>query len=100
MHRTALRTFLAVAESGSMHAASNVLHLSQSAISRQILILEEDIGASLFERRARGVTLTSAGEIFVRYARDAMSEADRARSEISALQGLQRGTVRVAAAEA
>ena len=63
-------------------------------------ILEEDIGASLFERRARGVTLTSAGEIFVRYARDAMSEADRARSEISALQGLQRGTARVAAAEA
>ena len=56
-----LRIFHAVAEKGSLTHAGDVLHLSQSAVSRQIQTLEEDVGASLFLRHTRAVELTSAG---------------------------------------
>ncbi len=59
---TLLRTFLAVAQSGSVTGATEVLHRTQSAISVQIRRLEEALGVPLFERRPRGVALTSHGE--------------------------------------
>ena len=57
-----LKVFYAVAEAGSFTRATINLNLSQSAISRQIQSLEEDLKVQLFERHARGLTLTENGE--------------------------------------
>ena len=56
-----LKIFHAVAEAGSFTSATVILNLSQSAISRQIQSLEEDLKVKLFERHARGLTLTDNG---------------------------------------
>ncbi|MDP3961412.1 MAG: LysR family transcriptional regulator [Pseudorhodobacter sp.] len=58
-----LRIFHAVADVGSLTHAGEVLHLSQSAVSRQIRALEEDLGVTLFHRHARGLILTEQGEL-------------------------------------
>ncbi len=58
-----LRVFHAVADAGSLTHAGDELHLSQSAISRQIRGLEEQLGATLFHRHARGLLLTEQGEL-------------------------------------
>ena len=57
-----LKIFHAVAEAGSFTSATVILNLSQSAISRQIQSLEDDLKVKLFERHARGLTLTENGE--------------------------------------
>ncbi|MFT4152051.1 MAG: LysR family transcriptional regulator [Paracoccaceae bacterium] len=58
-----LRIFHAVAERGSLTHAGEVLHLSQSAVSRQIRALEESLNVTLFHRHARGLILTEPGEL-------------------------------------
>ncbi len=58
-----LRIFHAVAEKGSLTHAGDVLHLSQSAVSRQIRALEESLNVTLFHRHARGLILTEPGEL-------------------------------------
>lgn len=78
-----LRAFLTVAETGSVTRAADMLHLVQPAISRQIRLLEEDIGAPLFDRERHGMVLTEAGRALQGYARRALLELDRARVEIS-----------------
>ena len=58
-----LRIFHSVAEKGSLTHAGEVLHLSQSAVSRQIRALEESLNVTLFHRHARGLILTEQGEL-------------------------------------
>ena len=58
-----LRIFHAVADKGSLTHAGEVLHLSQSAVSRQIRALEESLSVTLFHRHARGLILTEQGEL-------------------------------------
>lgn len=94
-----LRYFLEVARAGSIRAAAERLHLAPSALSRHIQRLEEELGARLLERRARGVVLTDAGAIYARYAMDATHAFQRVQSELEMLRGLQRGHVHVAAVE-
>lgn len=65
----ALRSFLAVAETGAVTRAAVRLNLTQPAVSLQIRRLEEVLGIRLFDRSGRGVTLTSRGEQFVGHAR-------------------------------
>ena len=65
-----LRVFIAVNEAGSFTRAGRALGLSQSAVSRQMIALEEKLGASLFHRHARGPVLTEPGEDFHRSARN------------------------------
>ena len=77
-----LRALLAIAESGSVTRAAKLLHVVQPAVSRQLRLLEEDIGTPLFERGSRGMALTEAGHVLVDYARRALHELDRARAEI------------------
>jgi LysR family nitrogen assimilation transcriptional regulator len=79
-----LRAFLTVAETGNVTRAAEVLHLVQPAVSRQIRLLEEDLGTPLFERERHGMVLTDAGQALVGYARRALLELDRARAEIGA----------------
>jgi len=78
-----MRAFLTVAETGNVTRAAEVLHLVQPAVSRQIRLLEEDIGSPLFERERHGMVLTEAGQTLAGYARRAMLELDRARAEIA-----------------
>src|SRR6186713_2524976 len=62
MEWSSLRDFLALAEHGSVSRASKLLGLSQPALSRRLLRLEEDLDAPLFLRGPRGLALTAAGE--------------------------------------
>lgn len=80
-----LRAFLAVAETGNVTRASEILHLVQPAVSRQIRMLEEDVGAALFERERYGMALTEAGQALVVYARRALLELERAKAEIAGM---------------
>jgi DNA-binding transcriptional LysR family regulator len=99
MINASLRYFTAVARHGSIREAAQELHIAQSALSRRVQKLEEEFGVPLFERHARGVKLTSAGEIFLRHARSNLRQAERVRSELDALKGLRRGTVNVRSIE-
>ncbi|NDV02472.1 LysR family transcriptional regulator [Pseudoroseicyclus tamaricis] len=65
----ALRSFVAVAETGGVTRAAGFLNLTQSAVSMQLKRLEESMNLSLFERAGRGVALTAAGEQLLSYAR-------------------------------
>jgi DNA-binding transcriptional LysR family regulator len=89
----------AVARCGSIRKAADALNVASSALNRQILDIEADLGASLFERLPRGVRVTSAGEAFLVYARLVISEMKAVESRIEQLRGLVRGQVSVAAAE-
>jgi DNA-binding transcriptional LysR family regulator len=95
-----LRYLDEVARSGSIRKAAEKLNVTASAVNRRIMDLEEELGAKLFERRPRGVRLTSAGEVFVRYVREQEADVERVRSQIEELKGLRRGTVRIACSQA
>ena len=92
---TALRYFLEVVRSGSVSEAAGRLSVSPSAVSRQVAALEELLGVPLFERHARGMAPSAAGELLAAHARRGAMEADRVVSDIQALQGLRRGFVRL-----
>jgi LysR family hca operon transcriptional activator len=74
-----LRYFVAVAEAGSLTlAAAGKLHTSQPSLSRQIRDLEDEVGAQLMTRRARGIELTPAGRAFLEHARTVLSQVEAA----------------------
>jgi len=74
-----LRYFVAVADAGSLTvAAERILHTSQPSLSRQIRDLEDEVGAQLLTRRARGIELTPAGRAFLDHARGVLSQVDAA----------------------
>ncbi|MEV6171911.1 LysR family transcriptional regulator [Streptomyces sp. NPDC051954] len=72
-----LRSFLAVADKGGFGAATLVLHLSQSRVSAHIAALERALGVTLFDRKARPVCMTRAGELFRGHAMTALLELQR-----------------------
>jgi DNA-binding transcriptional LysR family regulator len=78
-----LRAFLAVSDLGSFRAAAEILHLSQSAVSRRVDKLENALGVELFVRTTRKIELTTIGRTFVHKARNVMLELE------SALIGIQ-----------
>ena len=74
-----LRYFVAVADVGSLTvAAQRMLHTSQPSLSRQIRDLEDEVGAELLTRRARGIDLTPAGRAFLDHARSVLSQVEAA----------------------
>jgi DNA-binding transcriptional LysR family regulator len=89
----------AVARHGSIRKAAEALNIASSALNRRILDLEEELGATLFERLPRGVRPTAAGELFLAYARRAIGELELVSSQIEQLKGLIRGRVNIAAVE-
>ncbi|NWA27772.1 LysR family transcriptional regulator [Pseudomonas gingeri] len=86
---------LAVADEGSFTRAAERCHVVQSALSHQIARLEEDLGATLFERSSRKVRLTAAGEAFVRSARPALEATRRIVAEVAAASGEVRGSLSI-----
>lgn len=89
-----------VARVGSVRQAAERLHVTPSAVLRRIQDVEQDLGASLFERTAAGVQLTAVGEIFVKWIRGQDADLRRVYSQIEELSGLRRGEVRVACSQA
>jgi DNA-binding transcriptional LysR family regulator len=89
-----------VARTGSIRQAAERLHVAASAVNRRVQDLEEELGTPIFERLPRGMRLTAAGELFVRYIRGRGAELQQVLSQIEELQGLRRGTVRVVASQA
>lgn len=77
-----LRIFHAVADAGSLTHAGDQLHLSQSAVSRQVRALEESLNATLFHRHARGLILTEQGELLFDATRAMLKRLDAATARI------------------
>lgn len=96
---SALRYFLEIVRQGSINKASTTLHVAPSAISRQLARLEAELGSQLFERHPSGMRLSPSGELLAAHARKARLEAARVVEEITGLEGIQRGTVRIASIE-
>jgi DNA-binding transcriptional LysR family regulator len=72
-----LRYFIAIAEHGGVGRAAAVLHVAQPALSRQLRLLEAEVGATLVLRHAGGVTPTAAGELFLKGARQMLDDSAR-----------------------
>ncbi len=92
--------FAVVSKAGSIRKASDSLHVSPSAIDRQLLQAEEDLGVPLFERVPGGLRLTAAGELVADMLRRWSKDHSRLLSQIADLQGLNRGHVQVAVIDA
>jgi DNA-binding transcriptional LysR family regulator len=92
-----LRTFVVVADTGGVARAALRLNLSQPAASRQIQVLEADLGVRLFDRVGRRVRLTAAGEDLLRRSHRLLGEADAFRERARALQSGQAGVLRIGA---
>ncbi len=90
-----LRYFVAVAERGSVSQAALDLHLSQSALSEALRKLEIELGVELLERSSRGVATTTAGEVLVTEAREAIARFDTAIEMTRAAANGQTGRLRV-----
>ena len=99
-HLKLLAHVVEVARMGSIRKAAERLNLTPSAMNRRIQDLEAEVGTPLFERRPRGVRLTTAGEMFVRYARSQIAEAERMLSQVEDLRGLRRGPIQIACSQA
>lgn len=91
-----LRMLLEIHERGTLTAAAKTLHLTSSAISQQISVLEKEAGATLIEKVGRGVQLTTAGKVLVEGTRKVLKEFDSMKTQVESLTGEARGVVRIA----
>jgi LysR family hydrogen peroxide-inducible transcriptional activator len=90
-----LRYVCAIAETGSFSRAAERCQVAQPSLSQQVLKLEEDLGAKLFDRLGRSVRLTEAGRAFLPHARAVLGQMETARSSVSDACADVRGSVAV-----
>ncbi|MFC5560138.1 LysR family transcriptional regulator [Ureibacillus thermophilus] len=90
-----LRYFVEVAEREHISDAAEHLHVAQSAVSRQIANLEEELGTALFERVGRNVKLTPIGKIFLEHAITALNAIDYAVKQVEEYLDPQRGSIKI-----
>ena len=88
-----LRQFIHLAETLHFGRASEASYISPSALSRSIKQLEDEVGSALFERDNRTVSLTAEGEIFLDYAREALSQWDMVRTQLIERSGELQGEI-------
>lgn len=96
---TGYKHFLLVAETGSVRAAARQSNIAASAISRQIALLEDQLGLMLFDRSGRRLQLSPAGETLFKGLKAARAGHEQTLDDLSGLRGLARGQVRVATVE-
>ncbi|MFO0752542.1 MAG: selenium metabolism-associated LysR family transcriptional regulator [Thermodesulfovibrionales bacterium] len=92
-----LKVFCTVAETKSFSKTSEIIHLTQPAVSLQIQALEELYETKLFDRSGSSINLTSAGEVLYRYAKDILALYAELEKEIGRLTGLIKGSITVGA---
>lgn len=97
MTLTQLRTFLTIAETGSIRAASERLVVTQSAVSASLAALQKSLGVPLIQREGRGLRLTDAGETYAEYARRVLGLLEEARNAAVAVANPEQGELRIAA---
>jgi len=99
LHAAALHYFREVARARSIRRGAAALNVSASAVNRQMLNLEADLGAPLFDRLPRGLRLTPAGELLLRHVDHTLLDFDRLRAAIDDLRGARTGHVTIAAVD-
>ena len=99
-HLELLKSVEHVARLGSIRAAAEALAITSTALNRQIIGLEDEMGQPLFERLPRGVRLNTAGEMFLMYARQQISDFERLKVQLADLSGVRRGHVTIASTRA
>ncbi|MGE5893156.1 MAG: selenium metabolism-associated LysR family transcriptional regulator [bacterium] len=92
-----LKVFCTVAETKSFSKASEIIHLTQPAVSLQIQALEELYETKLFDRSSSSVTLTKAGELLYKYAKEILSLYAEAEKNIGDMTGLVKGSIKIGA---
>ena len=90
-----MRVLREVIARGSFSAAADSLHLSQSAVSQQVAVLEKEVGMQLLERTSEGPKLTSAGETLMGHADAVICRLEEAERDLTEIAGLESGRVRV-----
>jgi DNA-binding transcriptional LysR family regulator len=90
----------AIAQTGSIRSAAETLNVASSAVNRMVMDYERELGALIFERHARGVRLTTAGEYLLAHIHESGREFEGLRSRIDGLRNVERGKVTIAAVEA
>ena len=90
-----LKTFICVAESGSLSRASDRLHIVQPALSRQIKLLEYEIGVDLFTRHVRGMELTEAGHEFLERVGGLARQLEMSIHDVQSMRGEIKGHVAI-----
>ncbi|MDE1569532.1 LysR family transcriptional regulator [Aquabacter sp. P-9] len=96
LHARMLRYLDAIARTGSIRKAAAELNVASSAINRQLIALEEELGMPLFERLPRRLLLTAAGEVVIEHVRETLKAHHRALAKLDALSGLVRGRIQIA----
>lgn len=99
MNFRVLKAFLAVSRTGNITRAAEQLHISQPALSRRIAELEEDVGAPLFERTNRRLTLTDRGMRFEAHAREMLEAYERMKRDMAEAPEALTGKVRLGCVE-
>ncbi len=92
-----IRIFHAAAQAGSFTHAGETLHMSQSAVSRQVSALEKDLSTTLFHRHARGLVLTEQGELLNRTACEVIDKLNAVQSMLSETTARPQGELRITA---
>jgi DNA-binding transcriptional LysR family regulator len=82
-----------IARTGSIRKAAETLNVASSAINRQILALEKEIGTQLFERLPRGLRLTAAGELYIEHVRDTLKSYKKLESRVTGLKTSHSGRI-------
>ncbi|HMR33114.1 MAG TPA: LysR family transcriptional regulator [Geminicoccaceae bacterium] len=96
LHSRLLRYLDEVARCGSIRKAADRLNVASSAVNRQILALEEQLGQPIFDRLPRKLRLTATGEILIEHVRATLKDHARVSARLDALRGLQHGRVSLA----
>ena len=96
LHARILTYLDEVVRQGSIRKAAEKLNVAPSAISRQIMTLEEKMGVPLLDRNMRPLAPTAAGDLLIRHIRDTVRDLARTQAMIEELKGLRRGLVRLA----
>jgi len=97
MHASVLRYFIEVARSGSIRKAAQRLFVASSAVNRQILLLEAELGCELFDRLPTGMRPNAAGRLVLQHAQSTMDGFGHLRADLDELRGERRGHIQIVA---
>lgn len=90
-----LKYFIAIAEEGSLSAASARLHVAQPSLSQHVIKIEQELGVQLLDRSPRGIVLTQSGQILLKHAREICASMEVCRESVRQSGGVPHGAVSI-----